>query len=283
MSEMGTMHQHHRLITSPVQTEVGSILLAGLHLFGHGVNTTGKLRVFDGAALVLFTRGEGYYKDARGKKTPLKRGDAILVFPGVPHWYGPNKGQVWDEIYVAFDGPMFASWFTSGLLNPADPIRSLENQINDRSSWLLLWIEHFATLKSKSKQIQAMTSLVQFLSEIVLGEGNEPKPVDDWLARAKGLLSYDLKGDIDLEQVSKELDSSYEAFRKRFQAHAGMAPMRYRNERKIESAKQMIRYSSQVSNREVADALGFSDEFHFSKRFRQIAGMTPNDFRKSVK
>ena len=59
--------------------------------------------------------------------------------------------------------------------------------------------------------------------------------------------------------------------------------MRYRNERKIEAAKQMIRYSSQVSNREISDALGFSDEFHFSKRFRQIAGITPNDFRKSVK
>ncbi|MEI8281518.1 MAG: AraC family transcriptional regulator [Armatimonadota bacterium] len=280
---MGSMHQHHRLITSPVETEVGSILLAGLHLFGHGVNQTGKLRVFDGAALVLFTRGEGTYKDARGKRTPLKRGDAILVFPGVPHWYGPKPGQVWDEIYVAFDGPLFAPWFTSGLLNPDNPIRSLDNQINDRSSWLLLWIEHFATLKSKAKQIQAMTSLVQFLSEIVLGEGNVQKPVDDWLARAKGLLGHDLKGDISLVQVASELGSSYEAFRKRFQNQAGMAPMRYRTERKIESAKQMIRYSPTVTNREICDALGFSDEFHFSKRFRQIAGVTPNDFRKSVK
>ena len=277
------MHQHHRLITSPVETEVGSILLGGLHLFGHGVNQTGKLRVFDGAALVLFTRGEGYYKDAKGKRTPLKRGDAILVFPGVPHWYGPSKGQVWDEIYVAFDGPLFAPWFTSGLLNPDNPIRSLENQINDRGSWLILWIEHFAGLKSKAKQIQAMTSLVQFLSEIVLGEGNDDKPADSWLGRAKSLLSHDLKGDINLERVAQELGTSYEAFRKRFQTHAGMAPMRYRNERKIESAKQMIRYSAQVSNHEIAEALGFSDEFHFSKRFRQIAGTTPNEFRKSVK
>ena len=283
MSEMGSMHQHHRLITTPVQTEVGSILLAGLHLFGQGVNATGKLRVFDGAGLVLFTRGEGIYKDSKGKKTLLQRGDAILVFPGVPHWYGPKKGQVWDEIYVAFDGPMFTPWFTSGLLDPENPIRSLGAQINDRGSWLMLWIEHFATLKSKVKQIQAMTSLVQFLSEIVLGDGHHPNSGDDWLSRAQGLLSHDLKGDIDLKRVAQDLGSSYEAFRKRFQAHAGMAPMRYRNGRKIESAKQMIRYSPQISNREIAEALGFSDEFHFSKRFRQIAGVTPNSFRNTVK
>ena len=128
-----------------------------------------------------------------------------------------------------------------------------------------------------------MTSLVQFLSEVALGEGNVQKQNDDWLSRAKGLLSYDLKGNIDLERVAKDLGSSYEAFRKRFQSHANQSPMRFRNERKVEAAKQMIRYSPQVSNREVAEALGFSDEFHFSKRFRQIAGVTPNEFRTSVK
>ena len=283
MSEMGSMHRHHRLITSPVQTEVGSILLAGLHLFGHGVNRTGKARVFDGAALVLVTRGEGVYKDAKGRKAPVKRGDVILVFPGSPHWYGPQKEQIWDEIYVAFDGPLFAPWYTSGLLDPEHPIRHLGEQIDAKSSWLLLWIEQFAELKSKTKQIQAMTSLVQFLSEVALGEGNVQKQNDDWLSRAKGLLSYDLKGNIDLERVAKDLGSSYEAFRKRFQSHANQSPMRFRNERKVEAAKQMIRYSPQVSNREVAEALGFSDEFHFSKRFRQIAGVTPNEFRTSVK
>ena len=283
MSEMGIMHRHHRLITGPVQTEVGSILLAGLHLFGHGVNQTGKPRVFDGAALVLVTRGEGMYKDSRGKKSPIKSGDAILVFPGSPHWYGPQRDQVWDEIYVAFDGPLFAPWFTSGLLDPDFPIRHLGEKMDSKGSWLMLWIEQFADLKSRTKQIQAMTSLVQFLSEIALGEGNGHKQADDWLARAKGLLSYDLKGEIDLERVAKDLNTSYEAFRKRFQSHAGMAPMRYRNERKIESAKQMIRYSSQISNREIAEALGFSDEFHFSKRFRQIAAVTPTEFRKTIK
>lgn len=283
MSEMGSLHRHHRLITTPVQSEVGSILLAGLHLFGHGVNRTGKLRVFDGAAIVLVTRGEGIYKDSRGKKTQVKRGDVILVFPGKAHWYGPQRDQIWDEIYVAFDGPLFAPWFTSGLLDPDNPIRHLGDEIDPKSSWLLLWIEQFAELKSLEKQIQAMTSLVQFLGEVALGDGYAQRQTEDWLSRAKALLSYDLKGNIDLERVAKDLGSSYEAFRKRFQAQANQSPMRYRNERKIEAAKQMIRYSPQVSNREVAEALGFSDEFHFSKRFRQIAEMTPNEFRATAK
>jgi AraC-like DNA-binding protein len=282
MSEMGDLHRHHRLLSSPVRTEVGSILLAGLHLYGFGVNLTGKLRAYHGGGLILVTRGEGIYKDAKGKKTKLQRGDAILVFPGMPHWYGPQKGQIWDEIYVAFEGPMFDSWFSAGLLDATKPIRHLGKEIDDKSSWLLLWIEQFVDLREPAKQIKAMVSLLQFFSEIALGEGHVVGDRDAWLTKAQTYLSYDLKGPIDLNGVAKDMNMSYEAFRKRFQAHASQSPLRFRNEKKVEAAKQLIRYAPQSSNREVAEALGFSDEFHFSKRFRQIAGVSPNAFRKSL-
>ncbi len=281
MSEMGSMERHHRLVSSPVQTPVGSLLLGGLWLFGHGVNSTGRLRSYDGAALVLVTRGEGVYKDGSRKKQSVKQGDAILVFPGNPHWYGPQKGQIWDEVYVAFDGPLFDAWFRSGLLSPENPIRHLDSSIDDKASWLLMWIERFVALKDQKQQLQALVALMGFISEIALGEGMRPSEQNTWLGKAQSLLCYDLRKDVDLDAVAKEMGMSYEAFRKRFLSYAGVSPLRYRNGRKIEAAKQLIRYSPQTSNKEIADALGFSDEFHFSKRFRQIAGITPQAFRRS--
>ena len=281
MSEMGTMERHHRLVTSPLQTPVGSLLLGGLWLFGHGVNPTGRLRSYDGAALVLVTRGEGVYKDGSRKKQIVKQGDAILVFPGNPHWYGPQKGQIWDEVYVAFDGPLFDAWFRSGLLSPENPIRHLGSEIDDRASWLLLWIERFVEMKDQKQQLQALVALMGFISEIALGEGMKPSEQNTWLGKAQSLLCHDLRAEVDLEKVAQDMGMSYEAFRKRFLSYAGVSPLRYRNGRKIEAAKQLIRYSPQTSNKEIADALGFSDEFHFSKRFRQIAGVTPQAFRRS--
>ncbi|MEI7575511.1 MAG: AraC family transcriptional regulator [Armatimonadota bacterium] len=275
------MERHHRLVTSPVQTHVGSLLLGGLWLFGHGVNSTGRLRSYDGAALVLVTRGEGVYKDGSRKKHTVKQGDAILVFPGNPHWYGPQKGQIWDEVYVAFDGPLFDAWFRTGILSPENPIRHLDSTIDDKASWLLLWIERFVAMKDQKQQLQALVALMTFISEIALGEGMRPSEQNTWLGRAQSLLCYDLRTEVDLNAVAKEMGVSYEAFRKRFLSYAGVSPLRYRNGRKIEAAKQLIRYSPQTSNKEIADALGFSDEFHFSKRFRQIAGITPQAFRRS--
>lgn len=280
MSEMGSLERHHRLISSPIQTPVATIQLGGVWLFGHGVNRTGRLRSYDGSALVLLTRGEGVYKDGSRKNQKVSQGDAILVFPGNPHWYGPTKGNIWDEVYIAFDGPLFDAWFRSGLLNPSNPIRNLGEAIDDRASWLLLWIERFVEIKDEVSRLQAINALMNFVSEIALGQGYASTEQNTWLSKAQSLLAYDLREEIDLNNVATSMGMGYEAFRKRFQSYAGVSPVRYRNIRRIEAAKQLIRYTPQISNRELAEALGFSDEFHFSKRFRQIAGVSPQDFRR---
>ncbi len=38
-----------------------------------------------------------------------------------------------------------------------------------------------------------------------------------------------------------------------------------------------------LSNKEVAEALGFSDAFHFSRRFKQMTGTAPRAFRSQSK
>jgi AraC-like DNA-binding protein/predicted GNAT family N-acyltransferase len=72
---------------------------------------------------------------------------------------------------------------------------------------------------------------------------------------------------------------SYESFRKRFQRETGVSPARYRTLRRIEAARELLRYSPQLTNRQIAETLGFADEYHFSRRFTQIAGSTPRQFR----
>jgi AraC-like DNA-binding protein len=37
-----------------------------------------------------------------------------------------------------------------------------------------------------------------------------------------------------------------------------------------------------MSHREIAESLGFRDEFHFSKRFKQWAGVPPRDVRRAA-
>lgn len=64
-----------------------------------------------------------------------------------------------------------------------------------------------------------------------------------------------------------------------FQKELGVSPMKYIEWMRIERAKQMIR-SSQLPLVEIAYAIGFSDQSHFTRRFRYHVGCTPAAFAR---
>ena len=57
---------------------------------------------------------------------PVRAGDVICLYPGIPHAYGPAGDERWDEVNVEFSGPTFDAWRGPGLLDPEVPIRHLE-------------------------------------------------------------------------------------------------------------------------------------------------------------
>ena len=47
------------------------------------------------------------------------------------------------------------------------------------------------------------------------------------------------------------------------------------------SAENLARYFYDETNKQLAEMLGFYDEFHFSRRFHQITGQSTREFRRS--
>ena len=99
-----------------------------------------------------------------------------------------------------------------------------------------------------------------------------------WLAQARALLETDIETPLYVATVARKLGVSYETFRKKFVRLAGISPYRYRMTRVIEHACRLV-HEERLTNREIADQLGFSDEFHFSHRFKQVTGRSPAQFR----
>jgi AraC family transcriptional activator of pobA len=50
----------------------------------------------------------------------------------------------------------------------------------------------------------------------------------------------------------------------------------------MEMACHWMQYT-RMTNAQIATRLGFSDEFHFSRRFRQLRGQSPSEFRKHLR
>jgi AraC-like DNA-binding protein len=60
-----------------------------------------------------------------------------------------------------------------------------------------------------------------------------------------------------------------------------MTPVRWQKDRRIGNAQMLLR-ESDLSVAEVAARLGFSDQSHFTKVFRDVVGHTPASWRRLV-
>lgn len=244
---------------------LGRIVLAGL-LKNHTGVAEMPMRTLGHFALVYLLRGQGSLSDASGSNRKLTAGDLFLVFPEIAHWYGPTPGSTWDEFYIVFSGPVFDLWRARGLLNPAHPPRHLEPV----SYWLRRMEEVILT---EADPLQQVCSLQDFLAGSLEASGGSRKP--DWLASACRKLESGLENP---RKVARELGMSYDHFRRRFCSVTGMPPGRYQLTKRVDRACALMA-AGRVTNKEIAERLGFCDEFHFSRTFKSVVGLSPAQFR----
>jgi AraC-like DNA-binding protein len=69
-------------------------------------------------------------------------------------------------------------------------------------------------------------------------------------------------------------------FARGFKQSAGMTPHYYLTQKRVERAQDMLA-NSELSLSEIAYAVGFSDQSHLTRHFRQMLGVTPRQFRWS--
>jgi ABC-type sugar transport system ATPase subunit len=84
---------------------------------------------------------------------------------------------------------------------------------------------------------------------------------------------------IDFKNIADLVSMGYETFRRRFKSRIGLSPNQYFIKIKIDKAKELLLYTNQEI-KEIADAVGFSDPYYFSRIFKQKEKIAPAKFRE---
>jgi AraC family transcriptional regulator len=85
--------------------------------------------------------------------------------------------------------------------------------------------------------------------------------------------------DLRVSQLSTLVNLSPQHFSRLFKASLGMTPHRYVLWRRVEAAERLLRTDATIV--EIAYALGFSSQTHFTQVFRRFVGTTPSQVRTS--
>lgn len=243
-----------------------------------------EFRVFGHYALVLVWDGSGLYEDLHGQSISIDQGDLILVFPDLGHRYGPGAGQIWRELYLVFDGPVFKLWEDAGLLCQDKPVWRL--------SAVDVWKARFESIlesalprwsavppHDRNRRLREVCRLQQFLADAAPMQQAPRIGRSEYRWVQRAIAALETSGDPCA--AARIVGLSHAHFRRRFTRGIGTSPVRYLARKQIEEACRLMQ-ETDLRDYEIAERTGFYDPYHFSRRFKQISGQTPREYRMSL-
>ena len=260
-------------------------------------------------AVVYVLRGSGHYLDQHGESYPVQPGSVFQRIPGRKHSLIIDKDSDWSECFVGFANAQASdkevgnailatdSWpWQTGvlgrnitpsivrLLDVIDLDRPVVN-IKVRIELATLFKEMLDKLKHASKPelprlILPMLNLIRSLSSA--SETDKPRSEESvLLEEVTSLIAAAPSSRTTLPKLLRRIPLSYSRIRALFRQKMNVSLEAYRIQHRIEEGCRML--SSQgMAPTQVAMELGYKDYFAFSRQFKQIMGISPRQFRRSL-
>lgn len=88
--------------------------------------------------------------------------------------------------------------------------------------------------------------------------------------------------EFNLEEIARNFNFTSSYLSKIFLKHTGEPPSKYVIALRIQAAKHLLGSQRELSIKEVAERVGYPDQFYFSRIFKQLTGCTPKEFQSGI-
>lgn len=111
------------------------------------------------------------------------------------------------------------------------------------------------------------------------GEAGET-PLHSLAIQAQSAFHMDPQGKLTTERLAQTLGVTARRLRYAFEQEMGLPPYRYHLNIRLDMAMKILQNEPERTLRDLAEAYGFYDEFHFSRTFKQRFGISPSQVAK---
>lgn len=260
---------------------------------------------------VKYVLGGHEYYQIRNRWWKLRAGEWIIVQPGTRYGAKIRGEHPADGLCLYFDNTEFE--LMAAIL--CAPLAEIVEQIEKPKPHPSFWpdapiVQYDVSLRVCMTTMAAMadnklrdgdtrlsdTCMLEAAESILLacqefsGQSNRlpqaGKPLRDEILRrlryAVRLIHDAYYLPLDLQQLADEASISTYHFSRLFRSAFGMPPMAYLIRWRIHQARQLL-LNTTLQAGEIALAAGFTDQPAFTKTFRRLTGMSPQQYRNSKK
>lgn len=135
--------------------------------------------------------------------------------------------------------------------------------------------------KDAYHSMDAVLEFVQWVFDTLKGGSQSGKSQEDVVSQVKEYIENHLNEELSRGKLAKMVFLSEDYISKLFKTTTGMSIPGYIAARRIEKAKDYLSHSGLPVSR-IALEVGYSNFSYFSKTFRDLTGMTPNEYRNKA-
>lgn len=239
--------------------------------------------VSDFFRLLYVVDGTGVFIDNAGNKTELTPGILVQRLPGLRHSVIRRTDGRWLEFFLLLPRALYAGLSADGFIQ-SDRWILQPGKGDDIRQRLDDYVEAIANFNHNSPPARLLEKTIAIFSLFyTLDAGRlSDSPARQRMRRAAAMLENDLRQRISLSEVAFELGISTDHFRKEFSREYGVSPKRYRIMRRLEQARMLLCDQSSTIE-QIAEEMGYPDQFTFSRQFKIETGMSPSVFRRQIR
>jgi AraC-like DNA-binding protein len=236
----------------------------------------------DDTLVMYCTDGQGEVR-AGGARHRVRAGSLVLLPRGLSHAYQASESDPWTLYWVHCRGDSLPAFMDHLGFRPGQPIVEVDLHPALTSSFdALLGVR--STGYSLAAFINAANHLRHLFTQFALAvrERRAAQPGELDLDRLQDYMREHLGGRVSLDELATIANLSRFHFANRYKALTGYSPIKHFLHMKMEAACRMLD-TSRRSVGSIAAELGYTDALYFSRAFKGVVGLSPREYRGSVR
>ena len=224
--------------------------------------------------------GKGYI-ESEGKREEVKAGDLYIICRKTNHCYYADKNDPFEKKWLNVRGEFLNAMIPKIVGDTPFIVLPLGESAERIIDGIHGELKNATPMDTEERFISIMKRLLDLFLLVDGYRKNELEglSVEDRIAE---YIEKHICLNINVATVCEKFFISPSTLYRICMNKFGVSPKHFINRKKIEAAKRMISvYGAPINT--VAASLNFYDSHHFIRTFRTYTGMTPSEYRKSIK
>ncbi len=212
----------------------------------------------------------------------IKSGQGFMIFPNQINTYIADKDLPWEYTWVEFDGLRVREALSITGLSPDAPVyHARSHDMRETMMQEMLYIARHGNMPPFhliGHLYLFLDALTRSVSPMGLSTSKGGKLRDFYIREALAFIELNFQNDISVENIADHCGLNRSYFGKIFKGAVGQTPQEFLLNYRMTKAAELLKLS-RLSIGDISKAVGYDNQLHFSRAFKNVFGVPPRVWR----